>query len=98
MSPMWKHESAREHPKPIGKQTAPDGSFRIGSWLAEPYLNTISRNGISTRLESKVMEVLVCLATEGGAPVSKEKLLQTVWPNTFVTDDVLTRCISELRK
>ena len=29
---------------------------------------------------------------------SKEKLIQSVWPDTFVTDDVLTRSISELRK
>jgi len=44
------------------------------------------------------MEVLVCLAQNAGAPVSKEKLLQAVWPHTFVTEDVLTRSISELRR
>jgi len=75
-----------------------DDSFHIGPWLVDPSVNTVSRNGTSTRLEPKVMEVLVCLASHAGAPVSKEKLLQTVWPETFVTDDVLTRCISELRK
>ena len=50
------------------------------------------------RLEPKVMEVLVCLARQAGEPVSKEELLQTVWPNTFVTDDGLKRAISELRR
>lgn len=30
--------------------------------------------------------------------VSKEQLVREVWPGTFVTDDVLIRCISELRK
>jgi DNA-binding winged helix-turn-helix (wHTH) protein/Tol biopolymer transport system component len=78
--------------------TTANKDFRIGEWLVEPDLSTVSRNGTSTRLEPKVMEVLVCLASHAGAPVSKEKLLQTVWPETFVTDDVLTRCISELRK
>src|SRR5581483_8076423 len=39
----------------------------------------------------------VCLAEERDV-VSKEKLMQTVWTDTFVTDDVLTRSISELRK
>jgi tetratricopeptide (TPR) repeat protein len=43
------------------------------------------------------MQVLVCLA-EAGDLVSKEALMRKVWADTFVTDDVLTRSISELRK
>jgi len=74
------------------------GSFRVGLWRVEPGLNTISRNGITLHLESKVMEVLVCLARHAGEPISKETLLQTVWSGTFVSDDVLFRSISELRR
>jgi len=72
--------------------------FRIGPWLVQPSLNTVSQNGASTRLEPKVMEVLVCLAEHTGEVVPKETLLQTVWPNTFVTDDVLKRSVSALRR
>jgi len=72
--------------------------FRLGSWLVQPTLNTISRNGQSIRLEPKVVEVLVCLAEHPGEAVPKEELIRTVWGETFVTDDVLTRCISELRR
>lgn len=43
------------------------------------------------------MQVLVCLAEHTGEVVSKEKLLQSVWPDTFVSDDVLKRSVSELR-
>ena len=75
-----------------------NGDFRLGTWLVEPSLNTISRNGTSVRLEPKVMEVLVCLARSPGEPVSKENLLQAIWPDTFVSDDVLVRSISELRR
>jgi TolB-like protein/DNA-binding winged helix-turn-helix (wHTH) protein/Tfp pilus assembly protein PilF len=74
------------------------GGFRLAAWLIEPQLGTVSRNGLTVRLEPKVMEVLVCLARHAGEPVSKEELLQTVWPNTFVTDDGLKRAISELRR
>jgi len=74
------------------------GEFRLGSWLVQPSFNTVSRNGKSIRLEPKVIEVLVYLAERRGEVVSKEKLIQGVWGDTFVTDDVLTRCISELRK
>src|SRR5215471_17660734 len=71
--------------------------FRLGVWLVAPKLNSISRNGKTFRLEPKVMQVLVCLA-EAADVVPKEKLMSTVWAGTFVTDDVLTRSISELRK
>ena len=33
-----------------------------------------------------------------GEVVSKEELLRTVWADTFVTDEVLTRAVSELRR
>jgi DNA-binding winged helix-turn-helix (wHTH) protein/tetratricopeptide (TPR) repeat protein len=75
-----------------------DGDFRLRSWLVQPSLNTVSRNGTSIQLEPKVMSVLVCLAEHAPEPVSKEKLLQQVWPDTFVGEGVLTRSISELRR
>ena len=75
-----------------------DGSFHIGPWLVEPSVNTVSRNGTPVHLEPKMMSVLVCLAKAKNTVVSKERLIDEVWKDTFVTDDVLTRCISELRK
>jgi len=45
-----------------------------------------------------MVEVLLCLAEHPGETVFKGHLIQKVWGGTFVTDDVLTRCISELRK
>jgi TolB-like protein/DNA-binding winged helix-turn-helix (wHTH) protein/Flp pilus assembly protein TadD len=74
-----------------------DRDFQIGEWIISPRLNSLSQNGSSVRIEPKVMQVLVCLAEERDV-VSKEKLMQSVWTDTFVTDDVLTRSISELRK
>ena len=75
-----------------------NGEFHLGPWLVQPRLNAIVFNGHSVRLEPKVMQVLVCLARGGGDVVEKEHLIRAVWPDTFVSDDALTRCISELRK
>jgi TolB-like protein/DNA-binding winged helix-turn-helix (wHTH) protein len=72
--------------------------FRVGTWIVRPSLNTVSQNGTSTHVEPKVMEVLVCLAAQPGEAVPKEAILKAVWPETFVSDDVLTRSISELRR
>ena len=74
------------------------GNFNLGPWLVEPGLNAVSRNGARIHLTPKVMGVLVCLAQNAGEPVSKETLLQTVWPDTFVGDDVLKVSVSDLRR
>ena len=75
-----------------------DGDFQLGAWLVQPSLNTVCRNGTTVQLEPKVMAVLVCLAEGQGEPVSKERLLQSVWPDTFVGEGVLTRSVFELRR
>jgi len=75
-----------------------DGQIQVGPWLVEPSLNIVSRNGTAVHLEPKVMEVLLCLATHPGEVVSKEELLKAVWPDTFVTDDALKHCVSDLRR
>lgn len=74
------------------------GGFTIAEWSVEPQLNSLERDGQTVRLEPKVMHVLVCLANHPGELVSKEQLIGVVWADTFVTDEVLTRCIHELRK
>ena len=73
-------------------------AVRVGSWLVDPSLNNMSCEGKTVRLEPKVMGVLLCLAEHPGETLSKEQLFQAVWPNTVVTEDVLKRCIAELRR
>jgi DNA-binding winged helix-turn-helix (wHTH) protein/TolB-like protein len=75
-----------------------EGDFRLGEWLVCPLLNTVQKDGQTVRLEHKFMQVLVCLAGRPGEVVSKDELIRTVWAETFVTDDVLTRSVSELRR
>jgi Tol biopolymer transport system component/DNA-binding winged helix-turn-helix (wHTH) protein len=50
------------------------------------------------RLEPKVMQVLVCLCETPGEVVTRETLIARVWPDVFVTDDVLHRAIRTLRR
>ena len=72
--------------------------FLIGPWVLNADSNTISTNGQVSRLEPRVADVCAYLAERPGEVIRKEELLQAVWPDTFVTDDVLTKAISELRK
>ena len=75
-----------------------DADFQLGPWLVQPRLNTVSMREESIRLEPKAMQVLVRLAENAGEVVAKESLINSVWADTFVTDDVLTRAISGLRR
>ena len=49
-------------------------------------------------LSPKAMRTLLLLVENAGQVVSKEEILQKVWPDTFVGDSSLTRTISDLRK
>ena len=73
------------------------GDFRIGDWLVQPQINSVERDGKTWHLEPKVMQVLVHLAMHPNEVLSKDRLLEAVWHDTFVGDDVLIRCISEIR-
>lgn len=71
--------------------------FRVGDWDVHPLQGVIGQGGHRVHIEPKVMDVLVCLARHPGEVVTREMLLDEVWKGVVVTDDVVTRCISELR-
>jgi len=71
--------------------------FALEDWIVEPEFNQLSQGNASRRIEPKVMSVLLLLAGQAQRVVSKDEILRTVWPNTFVGEDALTRCISVLR-
>lgn len=73
------------------------GDFFINDWLIQPQINTVEKSGRTWHLEPKVMQVLVYLSSHPNQVLSKEKLIESVWHDTFVGDDVLVRCISEIR-
>ena len=58
---------------------------------------TLSGPSGTVRLEPKVMEVLVALSRHPGRVVSRDELLDTVWPGVVVTEHTLSRCIYQLR-
>jgi DNA-binding winged helix-turn-helix (wHTH) protein len=50
------------------------------------------------RIGAKAFAVLRCLLTQAGHLVTKDTLLETVWPETVVGEAVLTVVIRELRQ
>ena len=85
-------------PAPLSDQPLLTAPFRVGEWVAEPMANRLTRGDDVQRIEPKVMEVLAAMAARPGETVTKDEFMAEVWTGTIVTDDVLARCISELRK
>jgi DNA-binding winged helix-turn-helix (wHTH) protein/serine/threonine protein kinase len=55
-------------------------------------------HGALIDLESKPLEVLIQLLHHAGEVVTKEELLESVWPGTLVVDGSLATAVSKLRK
>lgn len=53
--------------------------------------------GAPVALRPKSFALLVYLARHPGRLLSKDELIEAVWPDVAVTDDSLVQCISELR-
>ncbi|MFU8878186.1 MAG: winged helix-turn-helix domain-containing protein [Wenzhouxiangellaceae bacterium] len=72
--------------------------FRLRQWQVQPDQNRLIGNGSDIRLTPRAMEVLVCLSEHAGQVVTRDDFSERVWNPAVVTDNSLTRCISELRR
>jgi adenylate cyclase len=49
------------------------------------------------KLRPKSFEVLCYLAEHAGQTVTKDELISAIWPDVTVSEESLTRCISDIR-
>jgi DNA-binding winged helix-turn-helix (wHTH) protein/Flp pilus assembly protein TadD len=54
-------------------------------------------DGGTIRLRPKTLEILRLLAGSSGRVLSKQQLMEAVWPNVYVGEDSLFQCIREIR-
>lgn len=71
--------------------------FRIGGWDVYPQQNLLKSPEQTKTLEPKVMDVLVFLAERQGEVVSRQQILDAVWREVVVGDEVVSRAVSLLR-
>ena len=74
--------------------TPPRDRFRLGDIWITPGANEIG----GARVEAKAIEVLVALADAAPDVLSAAALLDRVWPNVVVVDNVVHQAIAQLRK
>jgi TolB-like protein/DNA-binding winged helix-turn-helix (wHTH) protein len=68
--------------------------FLLANHCIDPAVNEID----GQRVDSKAMDVLVCLADAAPGLVTSAQLLERVWPSVVVGDNVLHQAIAHLRK
>ena len=73
-------------------------SSQFGPFLIDVGERMLRRDGEPVPLTPKAFDVLVALLEKPGQLISKEELLQKVWPDTFVEESNLAYNIFALRK
>jgi TolB-like protein/DNA-binding winged helix-turn-helix (wHTH) protein/Tfp pilus assembly protein PilF len=76
-------------------ETAP---FLVADNPVDPAGLRVTVGGDESRLEARVMLVLVYLAARAGRVVSRAELEEQLWPGRVVTEDSVTKAIAKLRR
>ena len=72
--------------------------YMFGPYRLDPPEQRLLRDGQAVPLPPKAFDLLVVLVSRAGSLVTKEQLLQEVWPGTFVEEANLSYTVSMLRK
>ena len=73
-------------------------AFELGGLQVRPSTREVASGVATDLLEPRVMQVLVALARQRGAVVSRDDLASACWGRRAVGDDAINRCIQSLRR
>jgi predicted ATPase/DNA-binding winged helix-turn-helix (wHTH) protein len=73
-------------------------NYQFGEFTLDVARGCVLKAGEEVKLRPKVYETLMYLVEHPGRLISKQELMQAVWPDAFVTDDSLVQCTLELRR
>jgi len=71
---------------------------KIGEWIFNASTFRLESGQKVTKLEPRVAKLLSYLVEHAGTPVSREILMDKVWPGMVVGDEAITTAINKLRK
>jgi len=72
--------------------------WRFADYEFDELRRELRVRGKAADLESKPLDILLQLLLHAGEVVTKEELLETVWPDVMVVDGSLATAVSKLRK
>jgi DNA-binding winged helix-turn-helix (wHTH) protein/tetratricopeptide (TPR) repeat protein len=72
--------------------------YEFGPFRVDPSKETLLKAGVAVPLTPKTFQILLVLVRHGQQIVTKDDLMKSVWPDTFVEEANLSRNIFMLRK
>ena len=72
--------------------------WRFADYEFDELARELRVKGKAVELESKPLDILLQLLLHAGEVVTKEELLESVWPDVMVVDGSLATAVSKLRK
>lgn len=72
--------------------------YRFGAFALDLDRRVLLHEDREVPLRPKSFDVLQLLVERAGLLVSKDDLLETVWPGSIVSDDSLSQCLFEIRR
>jgi DNA-binding winged helix-turn-helix (wHTH) protein len=79
-------------------QSSVESAYRFGDFELHPQERLLKSAGVAVPLQPKAFDALLCLVRRAEHLVSKEELIQTLWPSVHVSESNLTNTIVSLRK
>src|SRR6266404_5881708 len=88
------------HPTGAGDpmEQARGGVFAFEGYTLDPTRGCVRNANGEIELRPKSFELLSYLVANAGRLISKDELVNAVWPDVIVTDDSLTQCVSDVRR
>lgn len=77
---------------------SPEQTYQFGPFQLNLAAGRLARGGQEIRLRPKAFQLLCHLVENGGRLVTKEELIEALWPRTFASDDSLVQVLSDIRQ
>jgi TolB-like protein/Flp pilus assembly protein TadD len=81
----------------MAMHTVDDKSFCFEGFTLDLWRGCLRSGNDEIALRPKSFEILRYLVENAGRLVSKDELIASIWPNVIVTDESVTRCVSDVR-
>ena len=72
--------------------------YVFGEYILDTHRRELRRAGVAVKLEPKAYQILTYLVQHRGRLVTKTELLEYVWPDVYVADTAVARCLTAVRQ
>src|SRR5947209_15372085 len=72
--------------------------YRLDGIEIDPSQLCLRRDGQERHLRQKTFQVLIYLLEQRQRLITKNELIDRIWPDTAITDNTLEQCLAEIRK